>query len=52
MNLIRLSPKKTVEGFIGGWIFTIVIGGGIAYILTQYRYMICPVTVRPRVVTP
>jgi phosphatidate cytidylyltransferase len=43
--LIRLSPKKTVEGFIGGWICTIIIGGGIAYILTQYKYMICPVTV-------
>ena len=43
--LIRLSPKKTVEGFIGGWICTIVIGGGIAYSLSQFKYMICPVTV-------
>src|ERR1700685_2764506 len=41
--LIRLSPKKTVEGFIGGWICTIVIGGGIAYSLSQFKYMICPV---------
>ena len=45
--LIRLSPKKTVEGFIGGWICTIIIGGGIAYILTKFKYMICPVTVYP-----
>lgn len=43
--LIRLSPKKTVEGFIGGWICTIIIGGGIAYVLTKFKYMICPVTV-------
>jgi len=42
--LIRLSPKKTVEGFIGGWICTIIIGGGIAYVLTKFKYMICPVT--------
>jgi Cytidylyltransferase family len=45
--LIRLSPKKTVEGFIGGWICTIIIGGGIAYVLTKFKYMICPVTVPP-----
>src|SRR5271170_1778551 len=43
--LIRLSPKKTVEGFIGGWICTVVIGGGIAYYLSKFKYMICPVTV-------
>jgi phosphatidate cytidylyltransferase len=43
--LIRLSPKKTVEGFIGGWICTIIIGGGIAWFLAQYKYMICPVKV-------
>jgi len=43
--LIRLSPKKTVEGFIGGWICTILIGGGIASFLAQFKYMICPVTV-------
>ena len=45
--LIQLSPKKTVEGFIGGWICTIIIGGGIAYVLTKFKYMICPVTVYP-----
>lgn len=43
--LIRLSPKKTVEGFIGGWICTVIIGGGIAYSLSKFKYMICPVTV-------
>jgi phosphatidate cytidylyltransferase len=24
--LIKLSPKKTVEGFVGGWLMTIVFG--------------------------
>jgi len=24
--LIKLSPKKTVEGFVGGWIMTILFG--------------------------
>src|SRR5579862_9116798 len=43
--LIRLSPKKTVEGFIGGWICTILVGGGIASFLARFKYMICPVTV-------
>ena len=45
--LIQLSPKKTVEGFIGGWICTVIIGGGIAYYLSKFKYMICPVTVVP-----
>ncbi|OLL21664.1 putative phosphatidate cytidylyltransferase [Neolecta irregularis DAH-3] len=42
-QLIQLSPKKTVEGFIGGWICTIIIGGLISNILMQFKYMICPV---------
>lgn len=25
-SLIRLSPKKTVEGFVGGWICTMIFG--------------------------
>lgn len=35
----RISPKKTIEGFLGGMIFTI-IG---AYILTQFDVFITPV---------
>ncbi|KAK9476100.1 cytidylyltransferase family-domain-containing protein [Lipomyces japonicus] len=42
--LIKISPKKTVEGFLGAWISTIVIGTGLSYLLIKWPYMICPVT--------
>lgn len=42
--LIKISPKKTVEGFIGAWICTVVLGGALVNILMRYDYMICPVT--------
>ena len=45
-QLIALSPKKTVEGFVGAWIFTIVFGIGLTNIMTRYSYFICPVNVR------
>ncbi|KAF2101356.1 phosphatidate cytidylyltransferase [Rhizodiscina lignyota] len=41
--LIKLSPKKTVEGFIGAWIFTIIFGIGLTNIMMRYKYFICPV---------
>ncbi|KAF9130620.1 hypothetical protein BGW39_002850 [Mortierella sp. 14UC] len=41
--LIKLSPKKTVEGFVGGWVMTIVFGMLFATFLLKYPYMICPV---------
>ncbi|KAF9928188.1 hypothetical protein FBU30_002584 [Linnemannia zychae] len=41
--LIKLSPKKTVEGFVGGWLMTIVFGLFFATFLLKYPYMICPV---------
>ncbi|KAF9323468.1 hypothetical protein BG006_001426 [Podila minutissima] len=41
--LIKLSPKKTVEGFIGGWVMTIVFGMLFATLFLRYPYMICPV---------
>lgn len=43
-QLIKLSPKKTVEGFIGAWICTIVFGFFMTNILMRYKYFICPVT--------
>jgi phosphatidate cytidylyltransferase len=43
-QLIKLSPKKTVEGFIGAWICTIIFGYFMTNILMQYKYFICPVT--------
>ncbi|KAK5201950.1 phosphatidate cytidylyltransferase [Cryomyces antarcticus] len=42
-QLIKLSPKKTVEGFIGGWIFTIFFGVLLTNLLMRYKYFICPV---------
>jgi len=42
-QLIKLSPKKTVEGFIGAWICTVIFGYFMINILIQYKYFICPV---------
>jgi phosphatidate cytidylyltransferase len=44
-QLIKLSPKKTVEGFLGAWIMTIIFGMFLANILMRSKYFICPVTV-------
>lgn len=41
--LIKLSPKKTWEGFIGGGFSTIVFGCMISHFLCQYQYFICPI---------
>src|SRR5271170_2569660 len=45
-QLIKLSPKKTVEGFVGAWILTIIFGVGMTNVLMRYKYFICPVNVR------
>ena len=45
-QLIKLSPKKTVEGFVGAWICTIIFGFAMANVLTRYKYFICPVNVQ------
>uniref|UniRef100_A0A8B9IE48 phosphatidate cytidylyltransferase n=1 Tax=Anser cygnoides TaxID=8845 RepID=A0A8B9IE48_ANSCY len=41
--LIKLSPKKTWEGFIGGGISTVVFGFIFSYFLAQHQYFVCPV---------
>ncbi|ORX62364.1 phosphatidate cytidylyltransferase [Hesseltinella vesiculosa] len=41
--LIQLSPKKTVEGFVGAMLCTVLLGFGAASFLMQFDYMICPV---------
>jgi len=43
--LIQISPKKTWEGFLGAWFFTIIWGIGLTHFLAQYKYFICPVNV-------
>ena len=39
--LIRLSPKKTWEGFIGGFIVTTIFGFFFSAYLAQHPYMTC-----------
>ncbi|KAF2747868.1 phosphatidate cytidylyltransferase 1 [Sporormia fimetaria CBS 119925] len=41
--LIKISPKKTWEGFLGAWFFTIIFGIGFSNIMSRYKYFICPV---------
>lgn len=41
--LIKLSPKKTWEGFIGGGFATVIFGLVASYILCQYPHFVCPI---------
>ncbi|XP_077999321.1 phosphatidate cytidylyltransferase 2-like [Glandiceps talaboti] len=41
-SLIKLSPKKTWEGFIGAFFSTLVWGFGLAYILAPHKHFTCP----------
>jgi phosphatidate cytidylyltransferase len=40
---IAFSPNKTWEGFLGGWIFTMICGWYLSRYLSQYTWMTCPV---------
>lgn len=40
--LIKLSPKKTWEGFIGAFAMTIVVGFFLARVLAAFEFMTCP----------
>lgn len=40
--LIALSPKKTVEGFVGALVITEIFAYGWATFFQRYNYMICP----------
>ncbi|SPJ91076.1 probable CDS1 - CDP-diacylglycerol synthase [Fusarium torulosum] len=42
-QLIKLSPKKTVEGFVGAWIMTIIFALLLSSIMMRSKYFICPV---------
>ena len=44
-QLIKISPKKTVEGFVGAWGMTVVFGMVMTNFLMRYQYFICPVKV-------
>ncbi|XP_014676140.1 PREDICTED: phosphatidate cytidylyltransferase 1-like [Priapulus caudatus] len=41
--LIKLSPKKTWEGWLGGLVSTIAFGWVLAAVLVRYDYFTCPV---------
>ncbi|CAF4904252.1 unnamed protein product [Pieris macdunnoughi] len=41
--LIKLSPKKTWEGFIGGGVSTVAFGLLLSYLISQYPYLVCPI---------
>ena len=45
--LIKLSPKKTWEGFFGGLVLTVVSSWYLAEFMSRYKWMICPRTVSP-----
>ncbi len=40
--LISLSPKKTMEGFIGAFLITVVFAYGWGTLFQRFNYMICP----------
>ncbi|SCU94063.1 LAME_0F05952g1_1 [Lachancea meyersii CBS 8951] len=42
-KLIEISPKKTLEGFLGAWIFTGIASVLLTRLLTPFTYMTCPV---------
>ena len=43
--LIKLSPKKTWEGFFGGLLLTVAAAWVLADIMSRYKWMVCPRTV-------
>lgn len=42
--LIKISPKKTVEGFLGAWICTIAMGIVLCHFLIRFNFFICPIS--------
>uniref|UniRef100_A0A7S1TGD6 Phosphatidate cytidylyltransferase n=1 Tax=Compsopogon caeruleus TaxID=31354 RepID=A0A7S1TGD6_9RHOD len=41
-TLLSISPKKTVEGFVGGGIVTVIFGFLLSFVLQRYHFMVCP----------
>jgi len=41
-EFIGLSPNKTWEGFLGGWIGTMIAGWHLSRFMAQYTWMTCP----------
>ena len=47
--LIKLSPKKTWEGFVGGALLTLVASWYLARYMSRFPWMICERTVSIRI---
>uniref|UniRef100_A0A4W3HEU9 Phosphatidate cytidylyltransferase n=1 Tax=Callorhinchus milii TaxID=7868 RepID=A0A4W3HEU9_CALMI len=43
LQFYMLSPKKTWEGFIGGFFATVLFGILLSYFMAGYSYFVCPV---------
>ena len=43
-KLISISPKKTLEGFLGAWFFTVLASLILTKLLAGAKYMTCPVS--------
>jgi len=41
-SFVKLSPNKTWEGFIGGGIFTVIVGWYLSRYLSKWTWMTCP----------
>ena len=42
-KLISISPKKTLEGFLGAWFFTAIGSIILTKLLSPFEYLTCPV---------
>lgn len=42
-KLISISPKKTLEGFLGAWVFTVLASFILVKLLSSVAYMTCPI---------
>ena len=50
--LIKLSPKKTWEGFLGGLVLTVLCSWLLADLMSRWSWMTCPRTVRTTLPKP
>ena len=41
--LIKLSPKKTWEGYLGGGVATVFMSMGLAHFMCKSTWLVCPI---------
>ena len=49
--LIKLSPKKTLEGYVGGGVLTAALGTAFAALCLNFPSLLCPARVDPSFVS-